>query len=45
LAVPGAADGAAIGGRLRSAGYDARETDRGWLVADPWGTLLRIAPE
>jgi len=45
LAVPGTADAAAIGGRLRSAGYDARETDRGWLVADPWGTLLRIAPE
>jgi len=45
LVVPATADGAAIGGRLRSAGYDARETDRGWLVADPWGTQLRIAPE
>jgi catechol 2,3-dioxygenase len=42
LVIPATADIAAIGRRMRSAGYDARETDRGWLAADPWGTQVRI---
>jgi catechol 2,3-dioxygenase len=42
LVVPEIADLGAIGRRMRSAGYDARETERGWLAADPWGTRLRI---
>jgi len=45
LLVPSGQDVAAIGGRIRAAGYDARETDRGWLAADPWGTPMRIVPD
>ena len=36
----GTGDGAAAG--LASAGFSPARTDRGWRVADPWGTALRL---
>ena len=45
LIVPSNEDAAAIGTRIASAGYESRETERGWLAADPWGTRVRITAE
>lgn len=43
LVVPSAADADAIGHRLLRAGRATAADGRGWTVADPWGTTLRIA--
>jgi catechol 2,3-dioxygenase len=45
LIVPSNEDAAAIGTRIASAGFESRETERGWLAADPWGTRVRITAE
>ena len=42
LVVPSQNDATVVGKRIASAGYQSRETDRGWLAADPWGTRVRI---
>ncbi|HXE81102.1 MAG TPA: VOC family protein [Vicinamibacterales bacterium] len=42
IVVPSAADAAAPRDSLRSAGYAVDEAGTGFLVADPWGTRLRI---
>jgi catechol 2,3-dioxygenase len=43
LVVPREADAEAAAGSLARAGYSVNRADAGtWLVADPWGTALRI---
>jgi catechol 2,3-dioxygenase len=42
LIVPRPADASDAARSLQTAGYDARDTGTGWIVADPWGTRLRI---
>lgn len=37
---PGAA--AAAARSLQAAGFDARDTESGWVTADPWGTAVRV---
>lgn len=44
LVVPDPAGVAGAARSLRDAGYSVRETDRGWVAADPWDTHLRIVP-
>jgi catechol 2,3-dioxygenase len=44
ILLPGADDVAAAASSLESAGWTARQTERGWMSADPWGTTLRIVP-
>lgn len=44
LAVSSAAEGAAIGTRLGHNGAVVREDGVDRLIADPWGTMLRVSP-
>jgi catechol 2,3-dioxygenase len=42
VVVPSPADATAAVGRVRAAGYPAREVEGGWMFTDPWGTELRL---
>lgn len=42
LVVPSAEDAATIGARMTAAGAAAETDGADWLVADPWGTRLRV---
>jgi catechol 2,3-dioxygenase len=42
VVVPSPADATAAVGRVRAAGYPAREVEGGWMLTDPWGTDLRL---
>jgi len=44
LIVPQATDAVAAATSVATAGYDTRADGEGWIVRDPWGTCLRIAP-
>jgi catechol 2,3-dioxygenase len=42
LVVPDRGDAEAAARSLGAAGYSTTESDRGWLAADPWGTMVRL---
>lgn len=42
VVVPQSTDVDAVAGTLETGGHDVRRADRGLLVADPWGTKLRV---
>lgn len=45
LVVPTREDAAEAARSLASAGHEVVRSERGWTVADPWGTRLRLAAE
>jgi catechol 2,3-dioxygenase len=45
VVVPRVEDSEAAARSVAGAGYDITRTDRGWRVADPWGTMLRVVSE